>query len=226
MADPTLMHGPPKFKFLTGDVNFITYGGKWISRRFNNGEFDFWYVLELINWEEAVGEREAAEIGKTYNMSLSVVAPEQFEDKKGVCETFGLEQPWKELTPEVKVEIVHGHSGGAKIWDVNGSNFKKLWKEAIHQTKMNLSFTFGFSMDKPMNKIGTTGWDILKGDVLAGLRRYEKSKATDDPNKNLMLTLQKGGKDGEDRGTSPTPDGIPGQSDGGKLAEPGSTPAI
>ena len=48
-----------KFRWLTGDMDFLTYGGKWISTRQSNGEFDYYFVIELLNWRETVGEREA-----------------------------------------------------------------------------------------------------------------------------------------------------------------------
>jgi hypothetical protein len=54
-----------KFKFLTGDINWQTYGGKFISKKLNNGEFDHWLVIEVTNWANAVGEREAKAIGAT-----------------------------------------------------------------------------------------------------------------------------------------------------------------
>jgi len=38
-----------RFKFLTGDVNWETYGGKWVSPKLNNGDFDYWLVLEFVN---------------------------------------------------------------------------------------------------------------------------------------------------------------------------------
>ena len=64
-----------RFYFLTGDVNYTTYGGKWISTRQSNGDFDYYFVIELLNWREAVGDREAPP--ETYNVSLSVVSPQE-----------------------------------------------------------------------------------------------------------------------------------------------------
>ena len=64
-----------RFSFLTGDVDFATYGGKWISTRQSNGEFDYYFVIELLNWRETVGQREAPP--ETYNVSLSVVSPQE-----------------------------------------------------------------------------------------------------------------------------------------------------
>jgi len=33
---------------------------------------------------------------------------------------------------------------------------------------------FGFMMDKPINRIGSTGWDFIKGDINAGLKRIDQ----------------------------------------------------
>ena len=72
-----------RFSFLTGDMDFTTYGGKWISTRQSNGEFDYYFVIELLNWRETVGEREAPP--ETYNVSLSVVSPARGarQDRRG-----------------------------------------------------------------------------------------------------------------------------------------------
>ena len=41
-----------RFTFLSGDCNWSDYGGKWISQKFNNGDFDYWLVRELIPMSE------------------------------------------------------------------------------------------------------------------------------------------------------------------------------
>ena len=32
-------------KFLTGDINWTEYGGKFVTKKLNNGDFDYWLVL-------------------------------------------------------------------------------------------------------------------------------------------------------------------------------------
>lgn len=44
-----------RYYFLTGDVNWREYGAKWIKRCPYYGGTEY-YVLELINWEDAQGE--------------------------------------------------------------------------------------------------------------------------------------------------------------------------
>ncbi len=179
-----------RFKFLTGDVNWLDYGGKWISQRFNNGEFDWWFVLTLDNVEDRVGEREAKEVGAKYWVTVAVVAPEEFSDKEGAVEGMGDEYTWDKLTPEMKVELVEQYAGGAQVFHAAGNNYKKLFKEA-RQKATESEFLFGFAMDRAMNAIGSTGWDFLKGDITAGLRRYAESGKSDDPKMNLMKKLTK-----------------------------------
>lgn len=62
-----------RFKFLIGDVNWLDYGGKWVSQKLNNGEFDYWLVLELTNMDDACGRDNEGK--DRYNVSLSCVSP-------------------------------------------------------------------------------------------------------------------------------------------------------
>ena len=66
-----------KWSILSGDVNWETYGGKLVAGPFDNGEFQYWFVIEVMEWAERVGEDEAAEIDGTHNVCLSVVAPSE-----------------------------------------------------------------------------------------------------------------------------------------------------
>jgi hypothetical protein len=64
-----------RFRFLTGDANYIRYGGCFISDKQNNGDFDFWVVMDIRNDRET--ESPAA-----YCVSLGVVAPSQAGETK------------------------------------------------------------------------------------------------------------------------------------------------
>ena len=156
-----------KFSFLTGDVNWLQYGAKWVSNKFNNGDFDYWFVLEFINWEDATGELND---GKKYVASLSVVSPSEAgeENLNKALECCGM--PEVELNDLIKVEVLHSYGVYTQIWSESGNNANKLIKLAKEQAKVN-EFMFGFAMDKPVNKIGTTGWESLRGDLDSGLRR-------------------------------------------------------
>lgn len=167
-----------KFKFLTGDINWLQYGGKWVSKKLNNGEFDYWLVIELINMDDACGRDNEGR--PTYNVSLSAVSPDQAgeENVKRALASCGLENTEDEVTDLMKVEMLHGYGISALIWQCDGNNAKKLLKEARQKAIVG-SGLFGFFMDAPKNRIGTTGWECLRGDLTAGLARTIASGTTE-----------------------------------------------
>jgi len=59
-----------KFKFLTGDIDWITYGGKFVSERLDSGLFNYWLVLDFLNLEEA-GALDCCMVGEVILIILS-----------------------------------------------------------------------------------------------------------------------------------------------------------
>ena len=159
-----------RFRFLSGDADYATYGGKWISNRQNSGEFDYYFVIELMNWEEVVGEREAQEVGATYNVSLSVVSPQEAGESNlhQAYDCCGIEPDMlaraeeNGYLAEMQVEALHGYGLYTPVFDANGNNWRKLMRQA-RQEAHNCEMLFGFYMDKPVNRIGETGWERLRG---------------------------------------------------------------
>lgn len=167
-----------KFKFLTGDVNWLDYGGKWVSQKLNNGEFDYWLVIELLNMDDACGRDNEGK--DKYNVSLSCVSPgeagrENIEKAKECC---GWEDGAHTLNDLGLVEMLHSYGVSAHLWQADGNNAHKLIRKAKEQAKIT-SFTFGFMMDRAVNRIGTTGWEAIKGDITAGLSRTIASGTTE-----------------------------------------------
>lgn len=183
------MRGRVRFHWLTGDVDFLSYGGKWISNKQSNGEFDYWFVLELFNWEDSVGEREAKERGQRYFVELRVVAPSEVPEehrRKAVryCdEAYSLNLD--AISSENMVEMIDQYGVHAVVFSVGGNNAKKLLKRAKEQANVMEAFTFGFVMDRPRNALGSTGWDFIKGDVMAGLHRQPNT-----PEKTIIRKME------------------------------------
>lgn len=151
-----------RFKWLTGDRDYLGCGGKWVSNSFRKSDHPAWFVVELINWENSVGEREAREVGARYNLSLSIVmpgavAPAEMEAARRSCGWEGM--PDDDLA---RVELLHSYGIYAQTWDRNGNNFGKLWAEMRREVRQ-YAFTFGFVLDRPVNAIGASGWDFLSG---------------------------------------------------------------
>ncbi len=161
-------------KSLTGDINWIKYGGKFVSPKFNNGEFDYWLVVDFINFLDATGELYNNE--DKYVIEIHTVAPSQAprKEKEAAERSCGYETENKD--DMYWIEVLESYGIFANIWTKSGNNAKELMKEAREQILIISSFTFGLAMDRTENKIGTTGWDMIRGDILAPLRRREETK--------------------------------------------------
>ena len=155
-----------RFTFLTGDKNWLDYGAKWISQRFNNGDFNYWIVMELIVWAEAVGDREAEEIGETYHLSLCAAAPHEAGEENVARALDGCNI--KDPTEEQQAGALADYGCHTTLWGKSGSNARKLMQAARQfVNKMD----FNEQMNEPVNQVGTTGWEALKGDYDSGIRR-------------------------------------------------------
>lgn len=159
-----------RFTFLTGDVNWLQYGAKWVSPKQNNGDFDYWLVIEFNNMDEACGRDNKGQ--PRYNVSLSAVSPAQAGQKNldSAFECSGVPEGDCRSNPIVQVECLHGYGIHAHLWQSSGSNAHSLLREARKQARAASSL-FGFYMDGPKNKIGTTGWEAIKGDLDSALAR-------------------------------------------------------
>lgn len=167
-----------RFKFLTGDVNWQTYGGSFISPKFNHGDWDYWLVMEVLNWDEATSDTSQ---GK-YSVSVFAVSPEAAGESKlrEAVKSMGFERDevatWL-ATDEAKVEVLHGYGIKAQLWSENGNNLAKLMLKAKRDLYTINGMLFGIFMDSPQNGIGSTGWDLIAGNTMAGLERYREAKA-------------------------------------------------
>jgi len=150
-----------KLKFLSGDKDYLSCGAKWISKKLNNGDFDYWIVVELINMQEVVKKYP-----RKYSITISVVSPsEASKYLDSAIESCGYgNKPKLNYTDEEKIEVLHSYGVSATIFGVEGNNFRELWKQ-IHDELNKIQMLFGFYLDKQLNYIGNTGWDFLKGKI-------------------------------------------------------------
>jgi hypothetical protein len=155
-----------KYKFLTGDVNWKTYGGKFVSQKLNNGDFDYWLVLEVLNMPEATGDDDQP----TYLVQVSAVSPDEAKEENLArafqCCGFSDEDTEKYKNNDlIKVEVLSDYGVSAPLWNASGNNIKKLLKEA-HEQSQAINGLFGFFMDTPKNMVGSTGWDLIAGNLV------------------------------------------------------------
>lgn len=156
-------------------VDHSSHCGTWISPKCNNGEFDYWMVLELIDMDDACGTDNDG--NPRYCVSLGVVAPSQVskEDMQRAMCCCGIqdgpEQP--PLRAYQAVECLYSYGIYAQVWTQSSNNFKSLIK-AAHEKSGEIEMMFGFYMDRPVNRIGSTGWEIIRGDMDSALDRKER----------------------------------------------------
>lgn len=156
-----------ELEFLTGDVNWEEYGGKFVSEKFNNGSFDYWIVVDFTNLEDAMGY----EAEDKYLISVDVVSfnLKTKEGKKAMSEASGSygysEEDTKNITDLMRVEALHGYGTSARMWSDQGSDIKELFKEAKEECE-KVNMLFGFYMDRQQNALGATGWDFIKGKII------------------------------------------------------------
>ena len=155
-----------KIEQIGGDVNWETYGGKFlVDKKFNNGEFDYYLVINFINMEEARGEEQE----NKYVVEIHAVAPSELskEQIESAFESAGIDEKTKKRlmkNPKDMVEVLDDYGTFALMDSDSGNDAKKLMTEAKKQIPV-IEGMFGFYMDKRMNAIGNTGWDFIKGDI-------------------------------------------------------------
>lgn len=164
-----------RFKFLSGDLNWSSYGGKFISKKLNNGDFDYWQVIEVINMNEVEHNPPFKYMVTLYAVSPSEAGEENIKRALDCC---GIEED--NPSSGTLVEALSDYGVSAQLWNDGGNNLKELLKEAHKQASVSETL-FGFYMDKPENRMGSTGWDFIKGDIDAGLDRW---RAEREANKN------------------------------------------
>lgn len=153
-----------KFKLLSGDVNWKDYGGKFVSKRLNNGEFDYWLVLDVVNMHEATGD----ETLDKYHIAIQAVSPQAAGENnvnKAVSSAGfsdeALESEWAQ-SDLFKVECLSEYGIFAVLWQASGNNINALLKQARKESAI-IESMFGFYMDRPKNRIGQNGWQLIAG---------------------------------------------------------------
>lgn len=136
-----------------------------ITPKQNNSDFDWWGILQT----KYVGDYEDLSKSGSWLVTAYIVAPSQLDadSRKSACSCSGQEDWPEDPTQQIDLQLSSGH-GLVPIFDKQGNNRRTLEKAAHQQLSLS-TFLTGFYLDRPVNRIGTTGWELLTGDVLAGL---------------------------------------------------------
>ncbi len=162
-----------------------------VSRQLNNGDFDFRYIVRIQYTAEYGDSAMERELGK-YIVGVLAVSPDEAKktdsfDSALKCMGWDLAQ-LESFGPLAPFEMLADYGCYAMLWESSGNNLAALMKQARAKLA-EAEMLFGFAMDRAENAIGTTGWDAIKGDVLAPLSRRT---ADEGANVELMRKLHKG----------------------------------
>lgn len=157
-----------KTRFLCGDVDWQTHGGKFITKKLNNGDWDYWLVLDFMNLDKL----DLAMGNDKYRVDILAVSLQAAGQNKidTALEFWGaenLDAIRPEYRNDVAIEALLDYGVYAPLQTFAGNNCQKVLKEARAQLEC-ISKLFGFYMDKPKNIVGNTGWDFIKGDLGLG----------------------------------------------------------
>ena len=144
-----------------GDVNYLNFGGTFTTKKLNNGDFDYWLFVELVNMAEATGETD----GDTYMISIRAVAPSEVPEKRIEEELLGLDQFYQDKISKKDIAKILNEVGiGANLFSKQGNNAKELFQIARKECE-KINMLFGFYMDRNQNMLGNSGWDFIKGQI-------------------------------------------------------------
>jgi len=185
-----------RFKFLTGDIDWQTYGGQFISKKLSAGEeFDYWLVMEVINLEEAGCDED----GFTYGVGLGAVAPELIsadviQDRLDQFDADWVNEYFKKLGDreqhEILVAELHAYgSYGTLSWE-EGNNLRELMKEARARADHIAAHPWRYFNDVA-NQLGSTYLDFMRGNPLAGLSAEVEYTSHGPALQNVLLIMEK-----------------------------------
>lgn len=151
------------------DNEIYLIGKKEFEHEEGDLTFKYRYVITIIDMEEITGE----DLPVTIELSL-VVAPTSMtlERQKDIAYTNGMEDE-EDYTPSFEDAVMDGTGIVFRADAVENVEGDMLEDERVQRILEEIATTYetvdgmrGFYLDRPWNRIGTTGWDMLEHLVL------------------------------------------------------------
>lgn len=79
-------------------------------------------------------------------------------------------EDWKKIPQAGKAEALLDHGTYATVAQQSGVSPRRLLDWMLEEKTAVMTFG-GFKLDAPHNAIGSSGWDFMKGDITAGIRK-------------------------------------------------------
>lgn len=129
-----------------------------ISLVFNNSEFDYQFLVKKIDLMEACGENGTLvtfEVSKTPKFT-------SIEKLNDIKKCFGFES-----IEEIVTEDICEYGLCVPIESKTCYSEKEIEDtiNAFSEQIPTINMMFSFYMDKPVNRIGNNGWDLLDGNI-------------------------------------------------------------
>lgn len=150
--------------WLLGDVDWVGANGWWISRRLfsDTGGFHYWVVIGVYNMERRAEDwctsKHWAYVGAVAPGALD---PDSFS--RSVLQLVGEGHTGDTLRAELLMELVV-NGDVATVWDGVGDSAHRLRREA-GKVATEFARCPDVFLDRPVNAVGNTGWDLLSGFV-------------------------------------------------------------
>lgn len=153
---------------------YLDANGKW-ARKVANGCFHF---IDMIDWVDAVGEKEAKEGGHKYTVELSEVDLLSISEKtvKDALDSFSAD--WINERPEehremCTAEALFDYGVKAPLESFSGNSWHRLVAEARKASYaiMRDPRRHEELMDRPVNGIGSTAREFMQGDFMSAMER-------------------------------------------------------
>lgn len=120
-------------------------------------DFLYWLVLQIMDMDQS--SDPDPERPRFYS-NVSVVAPSLIRDKMD-----HYRHPESGPFPdELLAEMAFEEGYRVPVWSAEGDNPLALMKQGVEQAPI-IERMFGFFMDRPINRVGTTGWQLIKGQL-------------------------------------------------------------
>ena len=165
-----------KFKFLNGDVDWITYGGKFVSERLDSGLFHYWLVLDFLNLEEAGAQDDEDDF--TYHAAIQAVAPDLlgFDKIDELLSGLGREwlQEWYYRQTEsnrmlLLIEEASTYGYYAPCGYFEGDDWRRTIVDAKKKAAHVATYPWSY-WGEVANRLGSTAYDFMTGDPIAALQ--------------------------------------------------------
>ena len=160
--EKSLMTG---WAFLTGDVNYKDYGGKWY-RQVGDG---LYHVIELINMVDAFGD----DVDFTYMVTLQEIDVES-QNVREIMDQYGITPAdTDDMDADAITCIILDAGRYIPLLDVSGGNYRLLLRHAKQESRRiasdhNLHLSL---LQRPVNAIGSTALEYSQGDFKSAMIR-------------------------------------------------------